>query len=136
MSRIRDDMLYMCTVGGVVRLVVCGGKRFKDLRLLERALDAAHAKRLITTLITGGLPGAEEMAHYWAVRTGIERIITIPAKPDLLGRRSLVMRNHEIVNQLDPEGVVAFAGGGETEHMVEIAKDKGLPVWRVPPDWR
>lgn len=120
----------------VVRLVVCGGKQFKDYDLLDRALSAVHQKKHIRFLIVGGLPGAETMAHEWACRTGIDTVITKPTQFDLMGRRSIALRNVTIFRELKPDGVVAFPGRTETEHMIHTAEEYKVTVWKVPPDWR
>lgn len=49
-------------------IAVCGDKKFKDRKLLERALNEVHRRQAITRLITGNLAGAEEMAYWWAAQ--------------------------------------------------------------------
>lgn len=50
----------------LITVLVCGGRRFNDRKLLERSLNAVHVRRPITTLITGNQAGVEEMSYWWA----------------------------------------------------------------------
>lgn len=120
---------------GVI-VVVAGGKRFKDVKLLHRALDAFHRKHHIGTLITGELPGAEEMAYFWGVTHHIATIITKPTTPDLIGRYSIERRNCDVLKEYSPFAVIAFPGEGQTEHMIAVAEEINCRVWKVAADWR
>jgi len=68
---------------GGVKVAVTGGKRFSDVELLHRALDAFHRKHHISTLITGPQKGAEQMAYFWSIAKHIPEIITVPPTPDI-----------------------------------------------------
>lgn len=119
-----------------IKIVVCGGRSFKDLKRLQRALEAIHRKRFIDTLITGTRPGAEEMAFFWASNRHIKEIITVPAGPEALtGRVNYQRRNFDLLNKYRPDAVVAFSYP-ETDGMVAIAKQHGFKVWEVPADYR
>lgn len=120
---------------GVI-VVVVGGKHFRDLKLLHRALTAFHRKHHIGTLITGEDPGAEEMAYFWAVSNHIATIITKPTTPDLIGRYSRERRNCDVLKDHQPNVVIAFPGEAKREHMVATALDNGVKVWQVSADWR
>ena len=54
-----------------------GGRKFADGELMDRAMDALHRPRGVELLVTGELPGAQQMAYYWAVRNRIPEIITV-----------------------------------------------------------
>lgn len=119
-----------------MRIIVCGGKRFSDLKLLDRVLDAVHRKKHIRTLVTGEFPGAEQMAYYWAIRARIETIITVPMRPDMIGALDVRRRNEDMLQRFGPDAVIAFPGRSETSHLAELAERHDIFVWRVPPDWR
>jgi len=48
-----------CLRGNEMRVLVCGGRSFDDLPLLDRTLDE-HAERPITTVIHGGATDTRE----------------------------------------------------------------------------
>jgi hypothetical protein len=119
-----------------VKFLVSGGKQFQDLKLLDRALDTLHRRKRVNMLVTGGLPGAQEMAYYWALRNRIALILTFPMQPDLTGRLDFSRWNHDVLKQFTFDGVVVFPGRAETEQLAELAEGAGLRVWRVPKGWR
>lgn len=119
-----------------VKMLVSGGKKFADLKLMDRALDTLHRRKRIQQLVTGGLSGAQEMAYYWALRNRIPFIVTFPMQPDLTGRLDSSRWNHDVLKQFVLDGLVVFPGRSETEHLAELAESAGLRVWRVPENWR
>jgi hypothetical protein len=119
-----------------VKILVSGGQRFDDYKLVDRAMDALHRKKRIRFLITGGLKGAQEMAYYWAVRSRIPAILTVPMQPDLTGALDWSRWNRDILKRFEVDGLVLFPGRSETEHLAELAEDMGRRVWRVPRSWR
>lgn len=119
-----------------IKIVVCGGKAFKDIKRLQRALEAIHRKHHIDTLITGVKPGAEEMAFFWASNRSIREIITVPAGPEALtGRINYQRRNFDLLDKYRPDAVVAFSYP-EPDGMIAIAQQHGFKVWNVPVDFR
>lgn len=119
-----------------MKLLVSGGRKFADLKLMDRALDALHRRKRIGLLATGSLPGAQEMAYYWAVRNRIATIVTYPQQPDLSGRLNCSHWHHEVLKKWAFDGVVVFPGKPETDHLADLAESVGFRVWRVPHDWR
>jgi hypothetical protein len=119
-----------------IKIVVCGGRKFSDLKRLQRALEAIHRKHYIETLITGPKSGAEEMAYFWAVNRNIREIITVPAGPEALtGRVNYQRRNFDLLDKYRPDAVVAFSYP-EPDGMIAIAKQHGFRIWEVPADFR
>lgn len=115
-----------------MRLLVCGGRDFTDRAFVFRCLDAAHAKRPITTLIHGAARGADTLADEWAEAQEIDTI-QCPANWELHGKAAGPIRNAEMLTRWKPDGVLAFPGGSGTAHMVKIAREAGLPVWQPKP---
>lgn len=118
-----------------MKVLVSGGKRFADLKLLDRALDTLHRRKRIQLLVTGGQPGAQEMAYYWALRHRIKFIVVFPMQPDLTGKLDFSRWNHDVLKQFKLDGLVTFPGRAETDHLGDLAESIGLRVWRVPSDW-
>ena len=119
-----------------IKIVVSGGRKFSDLKRLQRALEAIHRKHHIETLITGPRAGAEEMAYFWAVTRHIREIITVPACPEVLtGRINYQRRNLDLLETYRPDAVVVFSYH-EPDGMVSVARQYGFKVWEVPAGFR
>lgn len=119
-----------------MKVLVSGGRRFADVKLMDRALDALHRRRRVEFMVTGELPGAQQMAYYWAVRNRISMIVTVPMQPDLTGRLDWSRWNRDVLKRFTVDGLVVFPGRAETDHLAELAESIGLRVWRVPMNWR
>lgn len=115
-----------------MRLLVCGGRDYRDGRTLFAALDAIHRKRGIAVIISGAASGADSLASAWAKARGIE-LVEFPADWTQ-GRSGGPQRNRRMMDEGRPEGVVAFPRdngeiGRGTADMMDRARKAGLPVW-------
>jgi hypothetical protein len=61
-----------------VKVLVSGGRKFADAKLMDRALDALHRRKRVEMLVIGAEKGAYEMAYYWGVRAHVPIIVTVP----------------------------------------------------------
>lgn len=113
-----------------MRVLVCGGRHYKNLAAVEHALTVLHAKRCITVLIEGGATGADCLARRWAEKHGIT-VMTFPADWKKFGRQAGPWRNNAMLYQGKPDGVVAFPGGAGTANMISQAEAAGVKVWRT-----
>lgn len=82
-----------------------------------------HAKRPFAVLIHGCATGADIMAGEWAKANGIP-VLEYPALWKLHNKRAGPIRNVQMLEEGNPDLVVAFPGGRGTAHMVGIAKPK------------
>lgn len=113
-----------------MKVLVCGGRDFDEVAIVDAALDALHNKHGLTHLIHGGAQGADAIASWWASgRRDVQEVIC-PANWDMNGRAAGPMRNRAMA-ELSPDLVLAFKGGRGTESMVKIAEALGIPVERV-----
>lgn len=116
-----------------MRVIVCGGRNFRDAAFLDVALSAFHRKHRIELVITGdgdgvaGAPGADKLAASWATAHGIH-VASVRALWKTHDKAAGPIRNG-ILLTLDPEAVIAFPGGPGTADMVKRARDEGLPIW-------
>jgi len=85
-----------------MRLLVCGGRDYKDLGRVTKILDRVHRERGITVVIHGGV---------WAGRNGVP-IHEYPAQWEEHGRAAGAIRNQFRLEDEKPDGVIAFPGGG------------------------
>jgi len=56
-----------------MRVLVCGGRDFDDVGLMNSVLDRLHTEKFFTVLIHGNARGADRMADAWASCRGVPR---------------------------------------------------------------
>jgi hypothetical protein len=123
-----------------MKLLVCGGRDYRNEANVWAALDKVHSKRVISVIIEGGcrtddketnfMYGADYFAHTWALDRGVT-CITEPAKWKAKGKAAGPIRNGEMLRKWGPDGVVAFPGGRGTADMVGKARAAGVKVWEI-----
>ena len=109
------------------RLLICGGRDFKDEDAAFVFLDRLHAERPVTLVIEGGARGGDAIGRAWAMARGIE-VVTYFADWSLQGRKAGPLRNIRMLEDGKPTLVVALPGGKGTAHMISIARDAGIEV--------
>lgn len=112
-----------------MRLIVCGGRNYRDRDAVFAALDAVHRKIGVDFLIQGAAAGGDYLARRWAESWSIP-CGSYPAQWDVHGRKAGILRNQLMIDEGKPNGVVAFPGGRGTADMVARAKKSGIKVWR------
>lgn len=110
------------------RVIVCGGRDFRDADAVSGVLDAVLAKHPDLVVVQGGADGADRLAFDWAKAHGVP-VSTFPANWEQLGRRAGPVRNATML-RVGAAGVVAFPGGRGTADMVRQAEAAGVPVWK------
>lgn len=123
-----------------MKLLVCGGRDFRDEEFVWLCLDKVHAKTPISLIIEGGCRtddkvtnltyGADYFAHTWAIDRGIT-CVTVPAKWKKHGNAAGPIRNGEMLKEWKPDGVAAFPGGRGTADMMNQASAAGVKVWEI-----
>jgi len=114
----------------MTRVLVCGGRDYKDEERVFRELDSIHATRRIDVLIQGGARGADLLAWEWGI---IHRVTleTYTAEWKTHGKSAGIFRNLQMLKEGKPDLVLAFPGGAGTAHMVRIAKAAGKEVIEI-----
>lgn len=113
------------------RILVCGGRDYDDAERLVKELDIIVAEyvpkdaRLV--LIHGGAHGADAIAESWAEWHNLD-IMAFPADWDRYGRAAGVIRNAQMLEEGQPDLVVAAPGGTCTANMVRQAQAAGIPT--------
>lgn len=119
-----------------MRLIVAGGREFKNVRLLYVWLDAIKAKMdakgITMTIVEGGARGADTMGREWAKSRGV-KYETFEADWNRYGVKAGGIRNQEMADYaaLTPNsGLLAFWNGQSTgtKDMIERAENKKLIV--------
>lgn len=113
-----------------MKVLVCGGRDFKDGRLVYETLDRLHREHGITGIIEGGAKGADTAAYSWAKIHHLHDR-TYPADWTKHGRAAGPIRNATMLAEGNPDVVIAFPGGTGTAHMVRLARNAGVEVIEV-----
>lgn len=112
-----------------MRIIVCGGRNYKDRKHVFATLDKLNKVEIITEVIDGGATGADWLASQWSMAHGVKNT-RVYAEWDLLGKKAGPLRNQQMLD-LKPDVVVAFPGGTGTAHMVRIAKEAAVRVYEI-----
>lgn len=115
-----------------MRLLVCGGRDYRDRRAVFATLDGVAAKSPVTLLIEGGARGADALAAAWARERDVP-VATFHADWEVHGASAGPLRNIRMLEEGAPDLVVAFPGGRGTAHMTRIAREAGTPVLGLAP---
>lgn len=116
-----------------MRVLVCGGRDYRDRERVAEALSELAAKYGRLTIIQGGAPGADALAREWTFLQPYSHLINEPADWKTYGRAAGPIRNQKMIDEHRPELVLAFPGGRGTADMVRRAKAAGVPVREVTP---
>jgi len=113
-----------------MRVLVCGGRDFADVPMMNRVLTKCKEENGIDVIIQGEAQGADRMARFWAEENGIE-VEKYPALWHKYGKRAGYVRNQQMLDEGYPDLVVAFAGGRGTSMMVNLARNAGVRVMEI-----
>ena len=142
-----------------MKILVCGGRKFGDLRTVKRGTPLWNARvaeyRFIcrtldamfpsdpddmttwlpppdTVIISGAGSGADTVATDWAVVNWVS-FLEFSADWKKLGNAAGPIRNQQMIDEGKPDLVLAFPGGTGTADMVRRAKAAGIEVREVKP---
>jgi hypothetical protein len=112
------------------RVIVAGGRKFADYKLLARTLDrliGRVCKRDEVEIVSGKAPGADQLGEKWA-RKNRYRVKEFPADWDSMPTAAGRTRNQEMANY--STHLIAFWDGESpgTRDMISRAKQRGLKV--------
>ena len=107
--------------------LVCGGRDFSRMQAVRKALDRMGPDHVIH----GGARGADTLAARYAGETRTSCYAYPVAWRDRRGNyvpNAAFNRNQKMLDEGQPDLVVAFPGGGGTRDMVRRARKRGTPV--------
>jgi len=113
-----------------VKVLVCGGREFNDADFIFSELDRLHTQFHIVTVIEGDARGVDRIAGDWARARGLD-LVEYPADWKNEGRHAALIRNVRMLQEGKPDMVVAFPGGGGTNHTCWHAEKLGIQVVKV-----
>lgn len=113
-------------------ILVCGGRKFNNYRLLKNTLDNLMKERKIKDpiIVHGRAQGADLLARAWAKEREF-RDRGFPAKWLTYNNSAGPIRNRQMLDEQQIDLVVAFVGGGGTANMVNQARERGIEVYEV-----
>lgn len=111
-------------------VLVCGGRQYKDIARLTEVMEDHHKRHCFSHLMEGGAPGADQLAHLWAMTKPEIQTLRAFANWNLHGTRAGFIRNKAMI-ALSPDLVIAFPGGNGTAHTVGLAKTNKIPLIKV-----
>jgi predicted Rossmann-fold nucleotide-binding protein len=110
-----------------LRVLVCGGRRYRNSGAVWGKLNVLHATKGIAAIIQGGASGADMLAEKWAASNDIP-CMTFKADWNEYGPAAGPIRNQAMLVRGKPDVVIAFPGGKGTADMVWQATAAGVPV--------
>ena len=124
-----------------MKVLVCGGRKFKNRDLLFGTLDELHRKRPIRQVIHGAAEGADDLAGQWARDRGVP-CRTFPVNWEgrrengrwIYNKAAAFQRNQEMLDVGKPDMTLAFPGQGGTADMVRRSRAEGVRTIQIPAD--
>ena len=113
-----------------LRVLVCGGRTFRDRAMVFAALDCLHGNTPIGLVIEGGAAGADAFAYAWAKARGVQ-VATYIADWEKLGKAAGPVRNKRMIDHGKPDLCVEFPGGRGTADMVRRCEAAGVEVRKI-----
>jgi hypothetical protein len=110
-----------------VKVLVCGGRDYKNTAEMYHVLDKLHLERTFTMLIEGDARGADKLAGKWAEDRGVQ-LVKVPANWAGQGLAAGTKRNTLMLDLIDVDLVVAFTGGTGTSNMMFQAYKRGIEI--------
>jgi len=115
-----------------LRVLVCGGREFKNRSFLFAVLDKFHRNTPFDCVIHGAARGADRLAGEWAKQRSVQ-VVVFPADWKRHGNSAGPLRNLQMLKHGKPDCVIAFEGGAGTADMIAKAKRAGVPVQEPKP---
>jgi hypothetical protein len=111
-----------------LRVLVCGGRNYFDTLTVFKNLDFLRQSRKEGLHIISGMArGADTLAVEWANSRGAT-LSCFPADWEKHGKAAGFIRNQQMLDEGQPDLVVAFKGGSGTADMVRRAKAANIKV--------
>lgn len=123
-----------------MRVLICGGRDYNDWEEFRDTLEEIAWDRFprsepdelgnflySVTIIHGGAKGADSLADQWAV-VNWSKLKVFPANWKKHKKAAGPIRNQLMLDEGQPELVIAFPGGNGTADMIKRAQKAGIEV--------
>ena len=111
-----------------MKVLVCGGRDYRDRDTIRRVLSEQHAVIAFTHLIHGACEGTDLIAAKWAEDNGVQPV-ACKALWWKQNKAAGPIRNRRMLD-LEPHLLIAFPGGKGTANMVKQAKEANVQVYQ------
>lgn len=119
-----------------MKIIFCGDRKWQNRRYISDIMHDLKKDIGVFTVIEGEAPGADSIARSLAELTYHLPFEPYPAKWDLYGKAAGPIRNTEMLEKGNPDGVIAFHAdinsSKGTRNMVEPALEACVPVLVLP----
>ncbi|WP_339514425.1 SLOG family protein [Pseudomonas sp. RL_15y_Pfl2_60] len=109
-----------------VKIIVCGGHKYKDGAFVYELLDYIHRTRVIAEIIRSNDRGTDQFTAAWAKSRGVPCTV-VEAQRAALGDKADDVRNKAMLD-LQPDGMVAFPSTHDTYTLRKAAEVAGVPI--------
>ena len=111
----------------MLKVIIAGGRDFNDYELLKSKCDYYLQNQDEITIISGHARGADSLGEQYANEKGYN-VEIYPADWDKYGKSAGYKRNAEMADVAS--AAICFWDGKSkgTKHMINLAKNKGIPV--------
>jgi hypothetical protein len=113
-----------------MRVLVCGGRHYRDREAVFGMLRELAEQHGWLTIINGGAGGADHLARLWA-QDCYHGLVTIAADWHQHGTAAGPIRNEKMIVSGKPDMVLAFDGGKGTDDMCRRAEAHGIRLLKV-----
>lgn len=109
------------------KVIIAGGRDFENYEDLKLYCDYMLQNKTNLEIVSGGANGADKLGERYAKERKIPYVV-FPADWEKHGKSAGILRNTSMAGYAD--ALIAFWDGKSrgTEHMIEVAKFKKLPV--------
>lgn len=118
-----------------MKILVCGGRDYLDYITMVKTLDdiIQDLDPDKVVIIQGGAKGADFLAKVYAYNWGWGGLVCkeFPADWGKFGKGAGHIRNQQMLDEGEPDLVVAFPGGAGTADMIKRAEKAGVKVIKV-----
>src|SRR5690606_6713656 len=115
----------------IKKVLVCGGRDFNNKKYLFNKLNNINNNLgPFEVVIHGAARGADSLAKAWAEHVGIKHV-PFPADWDRFGKAAGFLRNQKMIDEANPELVIAFPGGTGTADMIARARKHNIQVIEI-----
>lgn len=117
-----------------MRVLICAGRFYADIRTVERVLELfsqQHSQsQPVRVLIHGGHQTLGAMIERWAREADVH-VVRYPANWALHGKYAEIRRNLFMIEDSQPDVILAFAGGEDTADCIKLARRVGIKVMEM-----
>ncbi len=111
----------------MIKVCVTGSRTYQYASRVSAVLDHIHECVGISSLAHGGATGADSLADGWAKAAGVD-VVEFKALWKKEGLAAGPKRNRRMLDEFQPDLLVAFPGHKGTADCVKAARERGIHI--------